>query len=105
MFTLIATLLTAEPYIELREQARTLLQAECGSCHTRGLETAKPKALAVFDLTRSEFADGMTLEQLESAQWRLASDLKENEQPRAVSKAEQALFKRFAEAALLRRKR
>jgi hypothetical protein len=97
MISLLATLLAAaEPYLDLREQARTVLQAECGTCHTRGLKTAKEKALKVFDLTRSDFAADMSEAQLETAKSRFDSN---------VSKADLELFARFAAAELARRKR
>lgn len=102
---IVAQLLSAEPYVELRESARAVLSAECGSCHTRGLKTAKPKALAVFDLTAGEFAATMSEKQLESAKDRLASDLKEDASPRKVAPKDQELFTRFTAAELARRKR
>ena len=104
-FLMVTVLLGAEPYLELREQARAVISTECGTCHTRGLKTAKEKALAVFDLTTGDFATSMSERQLDSAKFRLSSDLKESAQPRNVSKADQALFARFVAAELERRKR
>ena len=100
---LVSQLLAAEPYPDLRESARAVLSAECGSCHTKGLKSAKPKALLVFDLTAGEFAATMSEKQLDSAKSRLASDLKEDATPRAVPKKDQELFARFVTAELARR--
>jgi hypothetical protein len=105
MISLVATLLAAEPYLELREQARGVLQRECGTCHNRALKTANAKALKIFDLTKGDFAAEMSEPQLSSAKSRLASDLKEDATPRDVPKADQERFARFVEAELARRKR
>jgi mono/diheme cytochrome c family protein len=96
-------LLGAEPYLDLRERARDVLSTHCGSCHTRGLKTAMPKALAIFELTLGDFAATMSPRQLESGKHRLASDLAEDATPRNVPKADQQLFARFVAAELARR--
>jgi hypothetical protein len=36
------------------EEARALLSARCGTCHDPVHGTAKPGALAIFDLSRSD---------------------------------------------------
>lgn len=54
----------AEP--TLVEQARGALLAErCGECHDGARATAKPKALAVFDLSRTAWHDTIRDEQLD----------------------------------------
>ena len=98
-------LVGAAPYQEVREPARAVLSTHCGSCHIRGLETARPKALAVYDLTLGDFFAGMTEKQLESVKSRLASDLNEAAKPRDVPKADQELVARFIAAELGRRKK
>ena len=55
----------------LRESARELLDANCGECHTRGLPTALPRALAVYDLTQLDWAHRMSDAQLREAERRL----------------------------------
>ena len=105
MIPLVAMLLSAEPYLELREQARGVLLRECGACHNGALKSAKAKALKIFDLTRGDFASEMTEAQLGSAKSRLASDLNEDATERNVPKADQERFARFVEAELARRKK
>ena len=101
----VGMLLAAEPYLDLREHARAVLSAECGTCHTRGLPTAKDGALKIFDLTRGDFADGLTEVQMASVRYRLKSDLKESAAPRKVSAEDQKRVSDFLDAELLRRKR
>jgi hypothetical protein len=50
----------------LRAEVREVIRPSCGSCHTSSLPTAKPKAVAVFDLTRDDWSSSMTSEQLKS---------------------------------------
>jgi hypothetical protein len=102
---LLSLLLSAEPYLDLRESARAVLQAECGLCHIRGLKTAKAGALAIFDLTRGDFADGLTEVQMASVRSRLGSDLRESAEPRNVSAADQKRVADFLAAELERRKK
>lgn len=101
---LLSLALAAAPYLELREEARAVLQAECGLCHIGTLKTAKPGALQVFDLTRGDFADGLTEVQMASVRYRLGSDLKESAEPRKVSAEDQKRVAEFLEAELKRRK-
>jgi hypothetical protein len=49
---------------QLRDGAREILKANCGSCHDGALSTAKPAALKVFDLQELEWAAGMSDQQL-----------------------------------------
>jgi hypothetical protein len=101
----LSLVLSAEPYLDLRESARAVLQAECGLCHTRGLKTAKSGALGVFDLTRGDFADGLTEVQMASVRYRLSSDLKESAEPRKVPPEDQQRVAEFLAAELVRRKK
>ena len=49
---------------QLRDGAREILKANCGSCHDGALSTAKPAALKVFDLKEPEWAAAMSDQQL-----------------------------------------
>lgn len=49
----------------LRQDVRSILRPGCGSCHTTGLPTAKPAALAVFDFKEESWSAPMTIEELE----------------------------------------
>jgi hypothetical protein len=55
----------------LRQAARELLDANCGECHTGGLPTALPRALAVYDLTEFDWSRPMSDTQLREADRRL----------------------------------
>jgi hypothetical protein len=55
----------------LRESARELLDTNCGECHTRGLPSALPRALAVYDLTQLDWSRRMSDWQLQEAERRL----------------------------------
>jgi hypothetical protein len=57
------------------EQVRTLIRPHCGSCHTGSLPSAKPKAVAVFDLDTREFQARMTRAQLDAFIGRLSGKL------------------------------
>lgn len=57
--------------IALRDKARLVLERPCGSCHVSSYETAKPKALAIFDLLEEEWAARMNDAQFTSAMGRL----------------------------------
>ncbi len=49
---------------QLRDGAREILKANCGTCHDGALSTAKPAALKVFDLKEQEWSAGMSDQQL-----------------------------------------
>lgn len=49
---------------QLRDGAREILKANCGTCHDGALSTAKPAALKVFDLKEREWAAAMSDQQL-----------------------------------------
>ena len=57
----------AEPPRSAREDARWVLESDCGGCHRPDQPTAQPGALAVFDLSRPDFAERMTDTQLADA--------------------------------------
>lgn len=47
-----------------RDRARDLLLQSCGSCHRSSLPTARPRALAVFDLDELDWQRRLTDEQV-----------------------------------------
>ena len=60
-----------ERHALLREQARRLLTAPCGKCHVGSRPTARPAALAVFDLEQADWSARMSARQLGSLQRRM----------------------------------
>jgi mono/diheme cytochrome c family protein len=86
----------------LRESARELLDANCGECHTRGLPTALPRALTVYDLTQLDWSRRMSDDQLREAERRLREPLaptrgEEEVRPIRASDAELDRFRRYVE--------
>lgn len=79
----------------LREQARNVLETSCGRCHDGALATAKPAALAIYDLSKPDFAARMTPAQLASALRRL-----EKQAPAA----DLAVFSQFVALELARKR-
>jgi mono/diheme cytochrome c family protein len=61
-----------DPMAVARDEARFVLEQQCGTCHRSDQPTANPRALAVFDLDEPDFARGLTDAQLASAMSRLA---------------------------------
>jgi mono/diheme cytochrome c family protein len=61
----------------LRDQVRALAQPHCGSCHQGSLPTAKPGALAVFDLDRADWPTRMQPRQLDKFLGRIEGKLDE----------------------------
>src|SRR5690242_21723139 len=49
------------------EPAQAAFDQHCGACHRSDRPTAKPKALAIFDLTKEGWLTGMTEAQVKSA--------------------------------------
>ena len=47
-----------------REQVRGYAKTHCGSCHTASLPTAKPAALAIYNLDAKEWSATLTAAQL-----------------------------------------
>jgi len=84
----------------LRESARELLDANCGECHTRGLPTALPRALTVYDLTQLDWSRRMSDEQLRDAERRLREPIaptrgEDEVRPVRASEEELARFHRY----------
>jgi mono/diheme cytochrome c family protein len=50
----------------LRDRTREAVRPHCGECHTSSLATAKPGALAIFDLDQPDWGAAMSREQLET---------------------------------------
>ena len=63
---------TATQRDRLRDDARLVLEANCGQCHIRDYDTALPRALAVFDLSELEWSATMSDAQLSDAAGRVA---------------------------------
>lgn len=80
--------------VALEGEVRAIAAAPCGSCHTRGLPTAKRDALAVFDLAEERWSGG-----LEPDQWDFFYDRIEGD----VTGVERATVVRFVAAAKARR--
>ena len=67
-------LLAAAPVLAerpLAEQAREVLNERCGECHDGKRDTAKPKALVVFDVSRERWFETIHDEQLDKLGKRL----------------------------------
>jgi hypothetical protein len=54
-----------------RESARFILEKHCGECHREDSPRANPKALAIFNLNKPDFAATMSKLQLADATGRL----------------------------------
>jgi mono/diheme cytochrome c family protein len=72
-----AVAIPAEELGVLRAEVREIIRPECGSCHTSTLPTAKPGAVAAFDLEKDDWSASMNAEQLHSFGKRL-SDFKDS---------------------------
>lgn len=57
----------------LRGEARGILGTYCGRCHDGKLATAKPSAMAIFDLSKLDWADGLSDERLDHLLGRMDS--------------------------------
>ena len=53
-------------YAALREQIRGEAKTYCGTCHRSSLATAKPAALAIYDLDRDNWVSTLTPQQLQN---------------------------------------
>lgn len=53
--------------LAMQTKIKEWIRADCGSCHTSGLPTAKEKALRVFDLKFTDWMSRMNERQLEKA--------------------------------------
>lgn len=95
--------------VDASEQARTVVARACGECHTAGLSTAVPEALAVFDVSRPGWAATMTEAQLQGLSWRLAEPMvptrdRVEARPLSVPVSERRLVETFVSEELRRRK-
>jgi hypothetical protein len=97
---------------ELRDRARLVLEAHCGSCHIGTLTTALPKALAVYNLSDEEWSAKMTKDQLQAMVWRIedgapfdGADVRNQGQapPDKPSAADREVIKRYVLAEMARR--
>jgi len=78
-----------------RSVPSVLTSRGCNKCHDGSLSTAKPAALAVFDLREPKWESRMSESQLEAMLGRL----------RSAPAADRALVRRFVDEELGRRKR
>lgn len=95
--------------LELRDRARLVLEAHCGTCHIRDEPTAVAGALAIYDLRDEEWSRKMSRPQLEALVWRIAdgvpfddSDPRNAGQapPAKPSPAEQETIRQYVQAEL-----
>ena len=63
--------LQEDELLALRKEVREIIRPTCGSCHTSTLPTAKPKAVAVFDLKNDDWSGKMTVSQMKGFDKRL----------------------------------
>ena len=64
--------------------AQAAFEHHCGECHRSDLPTAKPAALAIFDLTQGGWPTRMTEHQLEAATRRMKGVKASDEERRAA---------------------
>ena len=86
--------LAGQPHQDAREVARTVALQHCGTCHDGRLPTAKPGALAIFNLATDEFAGDMGRFQMQSFMLRLA---------RKTSADERSAIREYLQSELARR--
>jgi len=70
---LLAAPALAEERTPLQSEAHGIIGRYCGRCHDGAVATAKPKALAVFDLQNASWFRGLTNEQLAHIMGRMDS--------------------------------
>ncbi len=87
----------------MRDDARVLLERECGQCHISSYPTSLPKALAVFDLLDEDWSRKMSDAQLKDALSRLAGAHGADGELPAVPERDHALFAKFVDAEIARR--
>lgn len=80
-----------------RKQATVILKAHCGRCHIPSLPTARPKALAVFNLTRVDWWRTMNEQKLATSGDMILHS--------GFSKQIKAQYKRFLRLELRERRR
>jgi hypothetical protein len=86
-----------DPRAAARDDARAVLAAHCGACHEAHLATARPGALAVFDLDEREWAAPLSDALLGDALGRLGQPLLPDGSPNDAGEADQARFRRYLE--------
>lgn len=75
----VASVLAHPANTTFRDEVKQLIAVRCGSCHTSTLATAKPGALKIFDLVRSDWPSPMSERQFAAFRNRLNS-LEKHEQ-------------------------
>jgi hypothetical protein len=93
-----------DSHTALRDEARTVLEGRCGSCHISSYPTAAPPALAVFDLLDADWSHKMSEAQLRSALDRVKTGGGDVEMPSATP-AQTQVVSRYVEAEIQRRTR
>jgi len=79
----------------LREEARVVLEDNCGQCHVSTYPTALPRALAIFDLAETNWSARMSEAQLKSASFRLTQPLPPDGDENRATARDRKLFERF----------
>lgn len=98
-----AAVMTPDPYVVLKENARALLEEPCGRCHISAYDTALPRALAIFDLSEADWSKTMSNEQLRNAYGRLNSKTLPGGKDNTISEKDKARFLEFVELEITRR--
>ena len=86
--------LATDEHAAVRERIRVEAKTYCGSCHQSSLPTAKPAALAIYDLDRDDWATMLTPARLQNGFPRRLNarlDAQGREQLRRFIEAELAL--------------
>ena len=86
-----------------RHDATKVVEAYCSSCHTAGNPAATPKALAIFDLAKAEWATTMSAAHLRESVVRLAG-VRGPTRDHPARPNEVSLVCSFVEAEIARRK-
>jgi hypothetical protein len=86
----------------LRDDARLVLEKHCGQCHIGAYPTAVPRALAVFDLSETQWSNKMSPAQLRSAVARLSAPLSPTGAQNEVAPKERDDVRRFVDLELAR---
>jgi hypothetical protein len=94
MAGLVLALAAAAAIPDARDTRRVLSANGCARCHDSGLATAKPAALAVFDLRDEAWGTRMSESQLRAMLGRL----------RSAPRGDREIVRRFVDAELARRR-
>jgi mono/diheme cytochrome c family protein len=81
-----------------RDAARLVLERHCGACHIGASPTALPRALAVFDLSATEWAATLSDAQRTELVRRLDQPIPPDGRENDVSDEERAQVRRYVEA-------